>query len=153
VTPTFSGAANEKLIALWAKIARVAGLPINTVVQELGPDINELVAEAQNDFECRAHPMQPLEVYNGRVRFKPNGLVGYLVDWCAAKNRSAGYGKIDADGPAPDLNELARMNFSKEDWMQLAQLLGYSVSGYGGLSYASEESIKRADEAAERLTK
>jgi hypothetical protein len=35
--------------------------------------------------------------------------------------------------------------------MQLAQLIGYSVSGYGDLSYASRKSVRLADEIAEKL--
>jgi hypothetical protein len=37
--------------------------------------------------------------------------------------------------------------------MQLAQLIGYSVSGYGDLSYASDESVARADTIARKLLK
>jgi hypothetical protein len=35
-----------------------------------------------------------------------------------------------------DLNATATLNFPDEDRCQLAQLLGYSVSGYGDLSFA-----------------
>lgn len=62
------------------------------------------------------HPIQPTyKDEHGTVRFKSNTIVEYL-----AKSR---------------LNELAEKNFPQEDWQQLAQLIGYSVSGFGGLSY------------------
>jgi hypothetical protein len=78
------------------------------------------------------HPMQPIEMVDGVARFKRNAIVGYL-----ASGR---------------LNELAALDFPREDWEQLAQLIGYSVSGFGDLSYASEEAIEKADEAVSRAT-
>ena len=83
-------------------------------------------------------PMQPIYVQDGVVRFKENRLVRYL---------------LDAGGL--DLNKLC-VAFSTEehaaDWRQLAQLIGYSVSGYGGLSYAQgHSSVEAADQIAARL--
>lgn len=93
------------------------------------------------------HPMQPIvRAKDGAIRFKRNAIVEYLVDWCAGFNGHAGYPRID--GPAPDLNELARMDFSQEDRAQLSQLLGYSVSGAPNLSRRQQD---EADAAAERL--
>ncbi|ELY4307208.1 hypothetical protein SMZ19_003863 [Cronobacter sakazakii] len=39
---------------------------------------------------------------------------------------------------------MALEEFDAEDRMQLAQLIGYSLSGYGSLSYVSDESYARA---------
>lgn len=83
------------------------------------------------------HPMQPIVIdEHGTPRFKANPIVRYLLD-------SGGI----------DLNKIAIMAgrglFSDEDQMQLAQLIGYSVGGYGDLSYVSEESINEADAAAD----
>jgi hypothetical protein len=65
------------------------------------------------------HPIQPLEKDSaGVTRFKQNAIVRYLID-----NGSIG------------LNDLARVNFPQEDREQFAQLIGYSLSGYGDLSY------------------
>lgn len=65
------------------------------------------------------HPLQPVAADdNGVARFKDNQIVRFLLD----------------AGPF-DLNQLALMPWSDEDRCQLAQLLGYSVSGYGELSY------------------
>ena len=43
------------------------------------------------------------------------------------------------------------MPFSDEDREQFAQLIGYSVSGFGELSYASAEMVEKADEIAEDI--
>ena len=85
------------------------------------------------------HPMQPIGVdKHGVVRFKPNAIIEWLFET----------GKLD-------MNLVAVMAgnkvFNKEDQMQLAQLLGYSVSGYGDLSYVSRESLDEADNIAEKL--
>lgn len=82
------------------------------------------------------HPMQPLYIdEHDVIRFKPNKILRRLVD----------EGKID-------LNYTARMqDVDREDHEQLAQLIGYSVSGFGDLSYVSEGTLEMADEAARRL--
>lgn len=75
------------------------------------------------------HPMQPVSLdKDGVMRFKPNQIINHLFDT----------GKLD-------LNQLATMKFSNNDREQIAQLLGYSVSGYGDLSYVSRESLAVAD--------
>ena len=81
------------------------------------------------------HPMQPLVIASGGiVRFKANEIVRHLVDrWPGA------------------MNELARMGFQREDREQLAQLIGYSLSGFGDLSYAPCASVLKADRLASRL--
>ena len=89
----------------------------------------------------KPHPMQPIiRAADGVIRFKANAIIKWLFE-----TRKL------------DLNEIAslaaRGKFSREDQMQLAQLLGYSVSGYGDLSYASDESVMAADAEAERLAK
>lgn len=81
------------------------------------------------------HPMQPVVLDDdGTPRFKANMIVRHLFTM----------GKLD-------LNELARMYFTPEDRMQLAQLLGYSIDGYGTLSYVTDESYAEADKAREEL--
>ena len=78
------------------------------------------------------HPIQPIEVdAHGVSRFKENKIVRFLLE----------------AGPF-DLNQLAYMNFSREDREQFAQLIGYSVSGFGDLSYASKDVVATADLAA-----
>jgi hypothetical protein len=82
------------------------------------------------------HPMQP-PVWDGDViRFKRNTIIDYLFK----------SGKMD-------LNQLACMPFDDEDRMQLAQLLGYSVSGYGELSYVTDKSYEKAAAKVVKLKK
>lgn len=76
------------------------------------------------------HPVQPLiTAADGVVRFKPNKIVQYLIDVVA---------------PAMYLNQLARMNFTDEDWAQFSQLTGYSLSGWGTLSYVDDKTYDAA---------
>lgn len=76
-----------------------------------------------------AHPMQSILLDPaGRPRFKKNSAVEYL-----------------AEGR---LNEIACRGYSDEDMTQLAQLIGYSVAGFGELSYVSDADYERAVAAA-----
>ena len=68
------------------------------------------------------------KIVNGR--FRENKIVSHLLDTYT------------------DMNKLARIDFTDEDRMQFAQLIGYSVGGYGSLSYVSDESY---DAVYERL--
>jgi len=67
------------------------------------------------------HPTQ--KIVNDR--FVRNEIVNYLIE----------NGGID-------LNDIAIMDFSIEDREQLAQLIGYSLSGYSELSYVSDYSYQ-----------
>ena len=81
------------------------------------------------------HPMQPV-AWDGKdvVRFKENPIVRFLLD----------------AGPF-DLNQLAVMPFQDHDRDQFAQLIGYSVSGWGELSYVKDERYSEAREAVDEL--
>ena len=79
-------------------------------------------------------PMQPIVDVNGIKRFKANAIVCHLID----------------THPSCDMNTLSRMDFSDEDRMQFAQLIGYSLGGYGDLSYVSDESYEAAEQAAHK---
>ena len=82
-----------------------------------------------------SHPMQPVELdENGVARFKANTIIDHLFDT----------GKLD-------LNAIARLDFPTEDRIQLAQLLGYSVSGFSDLSYATDDTVTAAEEAVTSL--
>ena len=79
------------------------------------------------------HPPQPLHRdATGVIRFKENKIVQFLLH----------------NGPF-DLNQLAMMPFDTADQEKLAQLIGYSVSGFGNLSYASDEAVEAANKLAE----
>jgi hypothetical protein len=49
------------------------------------------------------------------------------------------------------LNDIAMMGFSDEDQEHFAQLIGYSIGGYGELSYVSDESYRAAFDLAQAL--
>jgi hypothetical protein len=100
---------------------------------------------AQEEMKFSPHPIQPLvKDEHGVLRFKENKIVSHILDWCASKNGHVGY-NMNTSGPAPDLNTLAAMNFSTEDWQQLAQITGYSLSGYGSLGYVDDEAYCAAE--------
>jgi len=81
--------------------------------------------------------MQPIEYDEyGVIRFKENKIVRFLLD----------------NGPH-DMNSLALQGFSAEDQAQFAQLIGYSISGFGDLSYADVSMVEHADEIAALLRK
>lgn len=81
-------------------------------------------------------PMQPLHTTEkGTLRFISNRIVRDLYDFSLEK----GFG----------LNEIAIAaadgKYSKEEQMQFAQLIGYSLSGYASLSYVTDESYDEAE--------
>jgi hypothetical protein len=80
-------------------------------------------------------PLQELVVENGVLRFKENAIVRAFLDWA----RPRGFG----------MNELATMDFTPEDRRQFAQLIGYSLSGYGELPYVSSTDYEAARTAFE----
>lgn len=83
-------------------------------------------------------PMQPVGVdKHGVHRFLENRIVRDLLDF--AQPRGLG------------LNEIACGNYSAAEHRQVAQLIGYSVSGYGDLSYVNAESCERADRRSDEL--
>lgn len=74
------------------------------------------------------HPFQPVDIVDGVYRFRRNAIVRYLLD----------------AGPF-DMNALAVLPFDDEDRIQFAQLIGYSVCGFGELSYVPEDVVALAD--------
>ena len=80
------------------------------------------------------NPIQPLRRDKYRtLRFKRNILVEALLD----------HGQITGLG----MNELAvkfRYEKHRDDWCQLAQLIGYSLFGYSDLSYVSDAAYRAA---------
>ena len=78
------------------------------------------------------HPVQPLiDKENDRIRFKENAIVSYILDLTTQKGIA-------------DMNSLSIMNFSVEDREQFAQLIGYSLDGFGELSYVTDETYNKA---------
>lgn len=80
------------------------------------------------------NPIQPLaKDEQGVLRSKANALVNALLE----HGQATGLG----------LNELACKYPGAEhadDWQQLAQLIGYSLSGYGELGYVSDDAYGAA---------
>lgn len=89
------------------------------------------------------HPIQPIGWdENGVIRFKRNAIVDYLLEECLMLGGT-------------DLNQIhidvQTGRFSVEDQIQLMQLIGYSVSGFGDLSYAPADMVEMADNEAEKI--
>jgi len=86
---------------------------------------------------CKLHPMQEIvKDDQGTMKFRSNEIVRYLLD----------HGGID-------MNALAMLDFPDEDHMQFAQLIGYSVGGYGELSYVTDESYDAAERELNQVPK
>jgi len=74
------------------------------------------------------HPIQHLERdEQGVIRFKENKIVSFLLE----------------AGPF-DMNQIRAMPFDQNDREQFAQLIGYSLDGFGELSYVSNETYEQA---------
>jgi len=71
------------------------------------------------------HPIQPLVMVDGTLRYKQNKIVRALLDHSSERGL--------------DMNEIARRGFSNDDQVQFAQLIGYSHDGAGTLSYFPDE--------------
>lgn len=79
------------------------------------------------------HPIQPVVVdASGVARFRENAIVRYLLE-------NGAFG----------MNEIASLPFDREDREQFAQLIGYSLSGIGDLSYVSSDTLAAAERMAE----
>ena len=81
-------------------------------------------------------PIQPIDRdARGVLRFRENRIVSRVLDVAKAQ----GYG----------LNEIACGDFTAEERQQFAQLIGYSLDGYGDLSYVGAEAYGVAALTAE----
>jgi hypothetical protein len=90
-------------------------------------------------------PMQPIVLADDNVvRFKGNRIVRAFL--AAAQ-----------EGKKLDLNDIAikaaHGEFTDAEQMQFAQLIGYSVSGFGDLSYVDRKVLRRADLIADKVWK
>lgn len=74
------------------------------------------------------HPIQPIVDVDGIHRFKENKIVSALLDTGIL-----------------DMNAIGRLEFSREDREQFAQLIGYSISGASELNYMSNRVLLVAD--------
>ncbi len=93
-------------------------------------------------------PNQPLVLdERGVIRFKSNPVVEFLYEKLGAH-------LSDREEVALK-NEMFSMVYTgkatKEDMAQFAQLIGYSVSGFGELSYVPKKLVAKMDEKADEL--
>ena len=82
-------------------------------------------------------PLQPIEwAEDGVIRFVPNRIVRWWLD----------------AGPF-DMNQIAALpGISQQERMQFAAMTGYSVSGWGDLSYVADtEELAEADAIARAM--
>lgn len=90
------------------------------------------------------HPRQPIGWVGDVIRFKENKIVSWMLD-------------MGRHGLRFDLNDIVlkchRGEFEFEDLIQLDQLMGYSVSGFGDLSYVPEDEVAECDGIAASLVK
>lgn len=72
------------------------------------------------------HPIQPTYPdEDGTLRFRENKVVNCLLE--------------EARKHGVDLNFLAMQDLPREDWVQFAQLIGYSVGSFGTISYVTSD--------------
>ncbi len=84
------------------------------------------------------HPNQPIVLAeDGCIRFQKNEIVRKLLDFATARGYS--------------LNEIAQEFYNSDDYVQLMQLIGYSVSGFGDLSCAPKKLVRKADKIEEKM--
>ena len=86
-----------------------------------------------DERDSKLHPIQPLGLDEmGTIRFKSNKIVTILLK----------------EGPF-DMNQIAMWasegRVSKDDQRQFAQLIGYSLTGFGDLSYMDDETYETAE--------
>lgn len=96
----------------------------------------------KNSLSEMRQPRQPIGFgEDGVVRFKENQLVQLLLE----ESRRRGFG----------LNEIAKAVLTEKvsigDAIQFWQLLGYSVSGYGDLSFIPRAEIDQCDAIADAV--
>lgn len=88
------------------------------------------------------HPIQPIVMARDKVvRFHENRIVSWMLKMLELRG--------------VNLNAIAatfdRTGKDRDDYQQLMQLIGYSVSGYGDLSCADRRVLSIADDVASRL--
>lgn len=96
-------------------------------------------AKGYNDGADRKHPLQPLVMVEGTLRFKENHAVNALYEMVKEKTGVDPWHIIYG---CPEVN--------KDDLRQFAQLIGYSHSGSGGLNYMDDETWEAALAMRER---
>ena len=108
------------------------------------PDDESDDYDPRGDLPRSPFPDQPVVLdEHGVARFQANRVIGKLMSVAV----EAGY---SLNGLASDR---AHGVFTDAECAQLMQLVGYSVSGFGDLSYVNYDDLVRADAAVEELLK
>lgn len=96
------------------------------------------------------HPTQPIG-WDGKgvIRFKRNALVDHLLT-CASEGRKYDLNDIVRDAHA---SKFAPAIWSREDYEQLMQLVGYSVCGFGELPLARRRVVDAAYDRMNKLSR
>lgn len=88
------------------------------------------MSHQNNNHVSPSLPIQPLyKDEHGTLRFRENKVVTWLLD-----------------NGGKDLNDIARLreSFGQDDMEQFSQLIGYSLSGFGELSYVRDKTYETA---------
>lgn len=88
------------------------------------------------------HPMQPLGLVDGVIRFKGNPIIQFLLE------DSQERGRIDMTTIRMWVDQ---GRVSVEDLVQFVQLLGYSVSGMADLDYVPDHILADIDREADKV--
>lgn len=90
------------------------------------------------------HPRQPIGWAGDVIRFKENKIISWMLN-------------MGGEGKKFNLNDIVLKyhlgEFNQEDLVQLDQLIGYSVSGFGDLSYVPQDEVAECDGIAASLYK
>jgi len=86
------------------------------------------------------HPWQPIVTVDGVVRFKENKLVSYLYNVLPKEQKH-------------NLHESLASIFTREEWVQFNQLIGYSTCGFGDVYADHKDILKKLDKAEKRWEK
>lgn len=93
-------------------------------------------------------PMQPIEHdAHGVLRFRRNRIVDDLLSFATVKSNPGGAPGYELPREQMDMNHISlavqRGEYTVEEYKQLCQLVGYSVSGYNGLTLVQESGSPR----------
>ena len=102
-----------------------------------------MTTKAPDPRDALPHPRQPIAfAADGVVRFKENRIVSWMLE----------QGRL---GKKFDLNTIVLQchsgHFNFADLVQLDQLIGYSTSGFGDLSYVPDSEIVACDAEADLI--
>lgn len=87
-------------------------------------------------IETKPHPIQDLNFdEHGTLRFRENKIVRDVLDFSSERGFS--------------MNQIAVGGYSRADRVQFAQLIGYSLGGFGDLSYVNGDDYAAATAKAE----